>query len=65
MDIEKVISLLRVFFANHPDIQLSFLFGSSVKGYFTKEIDIDIAVLFDKKPELNLIFELKEKLESI
>lgn len=65
MDIEKVINLLRVFFANHPDIQLSFLFGSSVKGYFSKESDIDIAVLFDKKPDLNEIIELKEILESI
>lgn len=65
MEIEKVISLLRVFFANRSDIQLSFLFGSSVKGYFTKESDIDIAVLFDKKPDLNEVFELKEKLESI
>lgn len=65
MEIEKIISLLREFFSKQLNIQLSFLFGSYVKGYLTSESDIDVAILFDKAPDLSTLIELKSDLENI
>lgn len=44
---------------------LVFVFGSFVKGYFTEESDIDIAILFDKKPNFNKYLKIKMRLEEI
>lgn len=65
MNLNKILIFLKKFFTNNQlNIQLAFVFGSLVKGYYTKESDIDIAILFENKPDLNMILELKANLEN-
>lgn len=60
-DIEQVI---RAFFAPLNGIQLVFLFGSAAAGRLTPDSDVDVAVLFEEKPDALRLHALQEDLAS-
>lgn len=51
---------LRELFNENEEIILAFLFGSAVSGRLTKDSDIDIAVLFNRLPDIADILDMKE-----
>ncbi|MDI1471313.1 MAG: nucleotidyltransferase domain-containing protein [Thermodesulfovibrio sp.] len=51
MDIEKRQQKLKNFFENREQVLLVFIFDSFTEGRLTKESDIDIPILFEKKLE--------------
>lgn len=58
MDKEKLIEVLR----KDPKIQAAVLFGSEATGHANEESDIDVAVLYKKKPDILEVFEFKQHL---
>jgi len=47
-----------------PDIRLAFLFGSFAGGYASATSDIDVAILFEKKPDYYLLETIKDTLSK-
>jgi predicted nucleotidyltransferase len=46
------------------NIRLAFLFGSFAGGYASTTSDIDIALLFEKKPDYNILETVKDALSE-
>ncbi len=61
--IEKdiIIAKLMQYFKHKDVASLVFIFGSIVSGHMTEQSDIDIAVLFSHKPQLNEILSTKDE----
>jgi predicted nucleotidyltransferase len=49
---------VKSYFMNKDNVLLVFIFGSFMSGRLTSQSDIDIAVLFDKKPDFHEILKL-------
>lgn len=56
---------LKILFGRNRDILLFFVFGSIVKGRAREESDIDIAILFSKKPSIEVLFKIKDEISEI
>lgn len=61
----KTFNELKDFLKKKNNVLLAFLFGSFATGKITHESDIDIAVLFEKKPGIYETEALKDGIESI
>jgi hypothetical protein len=60
-----LLKVAKTFFADQTEVTLAFIFGSFVSGGMSEKSDIDLAILFDKAPDLNTYMELKEKLSDL
>lgn len=47
-----------------PGIKLAFLFGSFAGGYASATSDLDVALLFEKKPDYSLLESIKDVLSK-
>ena len=56
---------LKAFFENQRDIDLVYHFGSSLAGKMHEESDLDLAILFDEKPDYQRVLQLIEQLAGI
>ena len=60
MDKNRLIAVLQ----QDSQIQAAVLFGSEASGLATSESDIDVAVLYKKKPDVLEIFQFKQHLSD-
>lgn len=56
----KIISLL----TSIANVKAIYMYGSIITEYFNDESDIDIAILLDKKIEIQTLYEINMKLAS-
>jgi uncharacterized protein len=61
----KVERQLRSFFRERRGVLLAFLFGSVPRGRATDQSDVDVAVLFEQRPEMREINRLRDDLASM
>ena len=59
------INKLKEYFENHPEVILVYLFGSSITGKQHPGSDVDIAVLFNQRPDFEKILKMQGDLEKI
>jgi len=50
-----ILQKLQECLSRFPDVRLAFLFGSFAGGYASATSDIDIALLFEKKPDYYIL----------
>ncbi len=65
MDTKKTIEDIRAFLDRRPEVLLAFVFGSFPEGRLTAESDVDVAILFQEKPDLSLLNETMEAISKI
>jgi len=53
---------LEEFALKHENFLLVFLFGSAARGFSTDESDVDIAIMFERVPDLFELNDLREQL---
>jgi predicted nucleotidyltransferase len=53
---------LKEFALKHENFLLVFLFGSIARGFSTDESDVDIAIMFEKVPDLFELNDLRDQL---
>jgi len=53
---------LEEFALQHENFLLAFLFGSIARGFSTDESDVDIAIMFERVPDLFELNDLREQL---
>jgi predicted nucleotidyltransferase len=53
---------LEEFALNHENFLLVFLFGSMARGFSTDESDVDIAIMFERVPDLFELNDLRDQL---
>jgi len=58
------IEALKEVVANHPEVVAAWLFGSAREGEVRQDGDIDIAVLFDVNPDLDVLCDLRFHLQE-
>jgi len=58
------LEVLKTVFSNHPEVIAAWLFGSAREGQVRQDGDIDIAVLFDVKPDLDTLCSLRFDLQG-
>ncbi len=56
---------MRSFFREHRGVLLAFLLGSVPRGRATDQSDVDVAVLFEQRPEMREVNRLKDDLASM
>lgn len=56
---------IKAYFTQQRDIQLAYRFGSSLTAEKHEESDLDIAILFNKKPHYNRVLEISDTLSTI
>lgn len=57
--------LIKSFFKDKHNVQLVFLFGSYASKQMKTSSDVDIGVLFEKKPSFHELNDLKENLSEV
>ncbi len=62
---EKITEAVASFSAAQPLVQAAYLFGSAVRGHFSMESDIDIAILFSCPPDGLRLLDLQEDLIAL
>lgn len=60
-----IIERLKNYIVSRDYILLAFLFGSAVRGHFTKESDLDIALLFNKQQDIKDIISIADELSGL
>ncbi len=58
-------SRLRAFFNEEGNVKLAFLIGSFAKGTAREDSDVDVAVLFGSRPDMEDALELTERLSLL
>jgi len=58
-------SRLRAFFNEESNVKLAFLIGSFAKGTAREDSDVDVAVLFGSRPDMEDALELPERLSLL
>jgi predicted nucleotidyltransferase len=58
---EDIAGPLGEYFRDKEDILLAFIFGSAVSGRLTGQSDVDIAVLFNEKPDISAVLKIKNE----
>jgi len=61
----KLARSLKIFFAQRQEILVAFLFGSLAKGQARPSSDVDIGVLFNAVPGINVLNDLTGHLSSL
>jgi len=62
---QQQIDIVKKFLIKHLDVNVIYLFGSSVKNTMRKESDIDVAFLSDKSVDSFDLFLLSQKLADL
>ena len=65
MKIDKITLEIKEYLDDREDVILAFIFGSAVEGKLTEESDIDIAVLFARKPSSSVLLDIIDNLSTI
>lgn len=62
---KELTSRLRAFFNEESNVKLAFLIGSFAKGTAMEDSDVDVAVLFGSRPDMEDVLELTERLSLL
>jgi len=62
---QQQIDIVKKFLIKHLDVDVIYLFGSSVKNTMRKDSDIDVAFLSDKSVDSFDLFLLSQKLANL
>jgi predicted nucleotidyltransferase len=62
---QQQIDIIKKFLIKHLDVDVIYLFGSSVKNTMRKDSDIDVAFLSDKSVDSFDLFLLTQKLADL
>ncbi len=65
MNTEKAISEIRAFLEDRPEVLLAFIFGSFLEGRLTEDSDVDIAILFNERPDFDIYSEITDGISRI
>jgi len=65
METEKVISSVKRYFDTLEDVTLVIAFGSFLEGRITPESDLDLGIMFKKRPELSLRSDIMYEVSKI
>jgi len=65
MNIERHIAEIKEFLEGREEVLLGYMFGSFVEGRLTNESDVDIALLFEKEPDLPTLVSIMNGITDI
>lgn len=65
MNIERHIAEIKEFLEGREEVLLGYMFGSFVEGQLTNESDVDIALLFEKEPDLPTLVSIMNGITDI